>query len=278
MSELTAWFQRLPVVVRIGLFFGVWLTLWLPIAIPLSLLLQWRPPTPPTISQKLPLVSSLYLLAFPILWGFARLQAIPFSSYGLSWQFSVLQSLSIGLGVGIVGLVGLFAWQYQLGWVEWQKHHQQSLSAVGLPALGVGVSLSLIEELVFRGFLPNQFHLNQPWWLAAILSSLIFALLHLVWEGRPGLPQLPGLWLMGLVLMLARWVNGGSLGLAWGLHAGWIWALASLDTIGLNRPSGRVPEWITGRAGQPLAGLLGILFLLTMGLLLWVSKDLTILH
>ncbi|MBW4521523.1 MAG: CPBP family intramembrane metalloprotease [Scytolyngbya sp. HA4215-MV1] len=276
VDALVALLKQSSSLVRVGLFFLVWPLIWLPIAVPLSLVLQWQPPKPPTIAQKLPLVLSLYLLAFPVLWGFAWMQAIPFSSYGLQWHVSVLKSLSVGLGLGVLGLVGLFTLQHRLGWLVGKVPNWQNLGAIGLPALGMALGISLTEELVFRGFLPNQLYTIQPGWMVAILSSLIFALLHLVWEGRAGFVQLPGLWLLGLILLLARWVNEGSLGLAWGLHAGWIWGLASLDAIGLSQPSGRAPQWVTGLAGQPLAGMMGILFLLTTGLLLWEIRGLVI--
>jgi hypothetical protein len=65
------------------------------------------------------------------------------------------------------------------------------------------------------------------------------------------MPQLPGLWLMGMVLVLARYVDGGSLGLAWGLHAGWVWAIASLDSAQLITYTGTGSEWVTGKNRKP---------------------------
>ena len=105
--------------------------------------------------------------------------------------------------------------------------------------------------------------------MAAAVSSLIFALLHLVWEQQETLPQLPGLWLMGMVLVLARVCDDGNLGLAWGLHAGWIWAIASLDTTRVIRYTGIVPAWMTGLGEKPLAGAAGIFCLLGTGILIW---------
>ncbi|WP_396033537.1 type II CAAX prenyl endopeptidase Rce1 family protein, partial [Candidatus Cyanaurora vandensis] len=94
---------------------------------------------------------------------------------------------------------------------------------------------------------------------AAVGTSVIFALLHLVWApSRETGWQLPGLTGMGLVLIWAVVVAGGSLNLAWGLHAGWVWGMTVLDTTGAISYSGRVPTWVTGLAGKPLAGLLGL--------------------
>jgi membrane protease YdiL (CAAX protease family) len=130
-----------------------------------------------------------------------------------------------------------------------------------------------IEELVFRGFIFTQLEQNYSIWLAAIISSLIFAVLHLVWEQTETLPQLPGLWLMGMVLVLARLADGHNLGIAWGLHAGWVWAIATIDTAGLITYTDKVSAWVTGINKKPLAGLTGIMCVsATGGVLLWASE------
>jgi uncharacterized protein len=258
---------------KIVLFLGVWLIAWLPIAIPLAFFLGWRPPTPPTIAQKLPLVISLYLLAPPLLWGFASIEGTSFAAYGIAWEFSVLTAIALGLAVGVIGLIGLFVQQQLAGWLTWQPENWQKLAGVLLPTLLIGLGISCIEELVFRGFLLNQLQQVYAGWLAAIVSSLIFAILHLVWEGREAVTQLPGLWLMGMVLVLARWLDGGRLGVAIGLHAGWIWGMASLDSAQLVAYTGKASEWLTGLAGKPLAGILGIVFLAVTAGFLWWSKD-----
>ena len=104
----------------------------------------------------------------------------------------------------------------------------------------LGLWISTTEELIFRGFLQNELNQDYPVWVAGAIASLIFAVTHLLWERQETLPQLPGLWLMGMVLTLARWADGGSLWLACGLHAGWIWGLlgiavvADIDTFGIS--------------------------------------------
>ncbi|WP_448598241.1 hypothetical protein [Thermoleptolyngbya sp.] len=107
--------------------------------------------------------------------------------------------------------------------------------------------------------------LGLPILLPLAIANLLFALLHLVWEGRatvPQLPQLPGLLIMGLVLNRACWVTGGNLGLAWGLYAGWIMAIASLEILGTVESTERVPAWVTGLDRKPLAGALGVMLML----------------
>ncbi|MCU0567530.1 MAG: CPBP family intramembrane metalloprotease [Oculatellaceae cyanobacterium Prado106] len=251
-------------------FFVAWLVLWLPIALPLTWKLKWRPGEPLTMAQKLPLLASLYLLAPLLLWGFAGLAQQPFSAYGLPWNLAVLVSGGKGLLLGVLGLGVLFAIELTCGWMTVQKPQEPILPMV-VTTLLLGLWVSLTEELIFRGFLLNQLQQELQPWMAGAIASLIFALLHLVWEGKANIPQLPGLWLMGMVLTLARGVDGGNLGLAWGLHAGWIWTIATLDTTRILVYPGKVSAWITGLDQKPLAGIMGILFLLgTAGVLGWM--------
>ena len=263
--------------------------LWIPVAIPLGIALKWHPfHQPTTTAQKLPLVASLYALAPVVIWGEALFDRVSFATYGLFWRVSTFQSLVLGFILGVLGLTILFAVQWRFGWLQIpstlfsesfvstqtnlstsQNKISTRLTLTLLSTLGIGLWISFTEELVFRGFLPYQLQQDYAPWLAITVASLIFALLHLVWEGRENLPQLPGLWLMGIVLSIAYWANNGDLGLAIGLHTGWIWTIASLDTTQVIRHTENAPAWLTGLDGKPLAGLLGILFLVITAGLLW---------
>ncbi len=251
-------------------FFISWAVLWLPIAIPLAILLRWRPPQPLTPQQKLPLLGSLYLLAPLIVWGASSVEGVSFSDYGVQTSHLEFIVLSLGLGVGlaILGLALVFAIEVRLGWADWHQENIGRLGSIFLPVLLLGLWIGGTEELVFRGFLFNELQRDYSTWLAAAIASLIFAILHLVWELNETLPQIPGLWLMGMILTLARWVDGGSLALAWGLHAGWIWGLTCLDTAQLISYTDKSPNWITGIAAKPLAGIMGILCLVGTGLVI----------
>lgn len=253
---------------KVAAFFIAWAALWLPLAIPIATVLKWHPPMPLAVKQKLPLIAALYLIAPLILWGASWVDQESFSDYGLNWQLPVLVSLGLGLGLAVLSLVIVFTGQWTLGWIEWRSEHSPRLGQVLLPVFLLGLWISVTEELVFRGFLLNTLQQDYSVWVAAALSSIIFALLHLIWEQKNTLPQLPGLWLMGMVLVLARWVDGGSLGLATGLHTGWIWGLTCLDSTELISYTGKGPTWITGLGANPLAGVAGIVCLLTTGILL----------
>jgi uncharacterized protein len=221
------------------------------------------------IRQKLLMVGSLYILAPFMVWMAAKVEGVSFLDYGLVWQPSLLLSISQGLGLGIVGLVASFSIQSLFGWVEWHWQNLQKLWSILFPIFILGLGIGFVEELIFRGFLLNELQLNYTYWLAAIISSLIFAVGHLIWERKETFPQLPGLWLLGIVLVLARLVDRGSLGLAWGLHAGWIWGLSCLDSAKLISYSEKYSPLLTGINKQPLAGVAGILCLLGTGAILY---------
>ena len=257
-------------ILRITAFFLAWIVCWLPLAIPSAIFLKWHPSQPLAPAQKLPLLASLYLIAPLLLWGIAHLDGVPFSNYGLTWHPKVLISLGLGLGIGTIGIIVLFVIQWGLGWVNWCSETETNFWTTLLTTLLIGLWISGTEELIFRGFLLNELGRDYSILVAAIICSVIFALLHLVWEREETLPQLPGLWLMGMVLVLARLVDGGSLGLAWGLHAGWIWAIATIDTAKLIKYTGKVSPWVTGLGEKPLAGIMGILCLLGTAVVLMV--------
>jgi len=255
----------------IGAFFLVWLLAWTPIAIPLMIRLKWLPFTPFTPSQKLPLLASLYAIAPLLLWGFAALKHQPFAVYGLHWQPTLLVSGLLGLGLALLGLTLLFGFQQSQHWVIWQSSATPQFSRAILPSFAIALWISTIEELVFRGFLLNQLLTVLPVEPAAIVASLIFAVLHLLWEQQETFPQLPGLWLMGMVLTLARYADGGLLGLAIGLHTGWVGGMISLDSSGVIQYSDRAPTWFVGINYKPLAGLGGILLMILTGGVLYLQ-------
>ncbi|WP_298904942.1 type II CAAX endopeptidase family protein [uncultured Nostoc sp.] len=269
VNALLAFMENAPALVVVMAFFIFWIVCWLPIATISAILLNWQPPKPLQPEQKMPLLASLYLLAPLILWGVSWLTNKSFSDYGFVGNLSTLGSLALGFGLGVASLAIVFSGQLGLGWCSFEKTNFKLLLPILLQIFLIALLVGGIEELVFRGFLFTELAQDYPIWVAAAISSLIFALLHLVWEQRETAPQLPGLWLMGMVLVLARFAANGNLGLAWGLHAGWVWAIATLDTAELITYTGKVSDWFTGKNKKPLAGLAGIICVLGTGVIIW---------
>lgn len=254
-------------------FFISWVGCWLPIAAILAVVLNWQPSKSLQPEQKLPLIISLYLLAPLVLWGVILLSQKSFAEYGLIVNISLLNSLSLGFALGLFSLTLLFLVQFWLGWCDFEKSNLKLLPSILLPILIVALLVGGIEELVFRGFLLTELERNYPVWIAAAISSFIFAVLHLVWEQQETLPQMPGLWLMGMMLVMARIADKGSLGIAWGLHSALVWAIASIDTAQLITYTGKVSELFTGKYKKPLAGVAGIICVVGTGLTLWWLSD-----
>ncbi len=251
----------------IVIFFVAWVIAWLPIALPLAKLINYQIVNPLTVKQKILFIVSLYPLAPLIIWLLIRQQGLSFAELGLTGEIFI--SLFRGLVLGLITLMIVFFLESILGLVDWHWENSQKLLTVAPSILVLGLAIAMVEEIVFRGFLVQELGRDYPYWSAAIISSLIFALLHLVWERKTTLPQIPGLWLMGIVLVGAVLADNGSLGLAWGLHTGWIWGLSSIDSAQILTYSQPGKPWLTGINQEPLAGVAGILCLLmTLGWLL----------
>ncbi|MBE9094899.1 type II CAAX prenyl endopeptidase Rce1 family protein [Tychonema sp. LEGE 07203] len=285
INNLRLMSPSIPAIIKILLFFSTWMVVWLPVATVLARSLKWHPPQP-LGNKKLPLLASLYLIVPFILWATSWIENTSFANWGWDWQPAVLMSLLEGLGLGIISLVILFGLQITAGWIELQKSETSPetgettikfwaliFNPASLLTLLLGLWISATEELIFRGCLQTILQQDYSILIAAAIASFIFAIAHLIWAAKETLPQLPGLWLMGMVLTLARIADNGSLGLAIGIHAAWIWGITTVDTEGVIKPTSKVPEWITGIAAKPLAGAAGILLLLATAAVLRSIKN-----
>lgn len=242
-------------------FFGVWATIWLPIAFFVSQALDWQPDEPLTPKQKIVFLGSLYILV-PEIIGYTIVSG-SLSWFELGMQFSpaAFSDIALGLGLSTFGLAAVFSVEFILGSIAWHSSKIPRLFPLLLPILLLSLAISSVEELVFRGYVFITLLDDNSLAVAAIASSLMFALLHLIWERTLTLPQIPGLWLMGIVLVCARIWGDDSLYLPIGLHAGWIWGLTCIDSAELITYQ-HEHHWLTGINRQPLAGLAGICCLL----------------
>ncbi len=262
-----------PSPLKILVFLASWLVVWLPLAIVVALIIRRREKQLLATNQKLVLVGTLYLVSLIICWVTLQIERTSPGAYGWNWGISLWLEVVLGCLIGVVGIGILVAIELAGGWIEWQEKKVEGLGRIILPTLAIALLVSTVEELIFRGIFLNILQQDYPLWTAAAISSTIFALLHLVWEQKETTPQIPGLWLMGMVLVAARVANQGDLGLAIGLHTGWILAIATLDTAQLIKYPDPLNSWLVGRYDKPLAGLMGISLLLCTGLALQVIKD-----
>jgi len=73
-----------------------------------------------------------------------------------------------------------------------------------------------------------------------------------------------------LTLVWAKRSSGELLGLPIGIHAGLVWGYYILNVGKLVQYSDRVSPWITGVDGNPIAGVMGLLFLGVLAV--WMRK------
>lgn len=245
-----SWFKVLT-------FFGVWAVIWLPIALVVFRFTDWQPNEPLTPRQKLVFLASLYLLVpFVIGWKL-KVESLSLAAIGIVIMPDAVWYTMLGLCLSLGSLIVVFGLESALDLIDWRWQNIKRLLPLSLPILVLSLLISFIEESVFRGYILITLLSDNSLWIAAIISSLIFALLHLIWERTQTLPQIPGLWLMGTVLVVARILGDNTIYLPLGLHAGWIWGLTCIDSAELIVYKHK-SHWITGINQQPLAGVAGI--------------------
>lgn len=186
-----------------------------------------------------------------------------YSRYGLIFTRQNGFLLLKGLAIGSCFTFALFITQGLLGWLTWQSPRLPILQLL-LEGSATALGTALAEELFFRGWMLDELDRDYSPTIALITDAGLFASLHFI---KPisvmlaSLPQFPGLWLLGTVLVIAKRQHQNLLGISIGLHAGMVWAYYVINVGNIVKYSGRVSDWITGINGNPLSGLLGLIFL-----------------
>ncbi len=252
---------NLSTLARLGIFILVLLSAWLPLARIISLIFSKDPNLTSILTMGLVGIQFLVLLK---LWS-QYVDKIPncFEYYGLEWSTRNALGLVNGLSIGLLFTLGLFLIESLLGWLEIKT---VSFSLIKIIAEGLlsGLAVALFEELFFRGWLLTELERDYSKITALRINTLIFATLHFI---RPinviikTSPQFFGLLILGALLIWAKRLSKGRLGLSIGLHAGLIWGYYLLNVGELLHYRGNVPNWVTGINNNPLAGLMGLFFL-----------------
>ncbi|MEM7648959.1 MAG: CPBP family intramembrane glutamic endopeptidase [Cyanobacteria bacterium P01_A01_bin.70] len=197
----------------------------------------------------------------------------PWAVLGLHGGWAWWRGWLTAFGAGAVGVMLLYSCQMFLGWGQWVNSSDTPLIRNLLEGLLVGIGVGLAEELIFRGWLLFELEQDYAAPVALWVNAGIFAIAHFL---RPlaeiikTWPQFVGLCLLGAALVWARrvptklihqsrWTT--TLGLATGLHGGLVFAYYQFDVNDWIVATDDVPAWVTGVGGNPLAGLLGLLFL-----------------
>ena len=268
IEQLSISFKTFPSEIKITLLILTWFIIWLPIAIFVSKKIVWKPFEPLKPNQKILLLSSLYLLVPVLIFLILILDDKSLANYGLVLNYKFLIDFFLGLFISLLSLIILFKIEEKFNYLKWNFENKAILKKILLPTLSLVLWIGLTEELVFRGLIQTILEDDHNILIAAIICNVVFMLLHLIWEREETIPQLPGLWLMGMVLTEAKWLYG-SLGMPWGLHAGWILGTSLLESAKLITYTDSAGNYIVGVKQKPLAGIMGILSLLITAIILW---------
>jgi uncharacterized protein len=255
-----------PALLRLLLFILILVALWLPLAIPLYLFFRHDPNLTSILTMTLLFLGFLWLLR---LWSRqVHHHSGGLKHYGLAWTYNNRVELARGLSIGFLFVWLLFITEAILGWVTFETP-TASLGRIAVEGLIVSLLIGFAEELFFRGWILDELGKDYPprpaiWGTALIFSSFHF--LKPLAEVIRTFPQFPALILLGLILGRARQLNRGRLGMSIGLHAGLVWGYYILQVGQLITYTYKVPPWLTGIDRNPLAGGMGIFFLIILGL------------
>ncbi|KAJ6742632.1 ALPHA/BETA-HYDROLASES SUPERFAMILY PROTEIN [Salix viminalis] len=273
-----------PLYQRVLGFAGMVLVLWSPIFVPLlpTLVMSWTTSNPSRFAEFVCIVG-LYtaIMILVTLWG-RRIRGYedPLEQYGLDLTaLPKIQNFLWGLigGVLLVGsiqslnaLLGCvtFSWpssipSSSLDAMTWLKMYVQMIMLAGRGIITAS-GIVLVEELLFRSWLPEEIKADVGYHQAIIISGLAFSLFQRsVWA-------IPGLWLFSLALAGFRQRSEGSLSIPIGLRTGIMASSFVLQTGGVLTYKSSYPVWVTGTPQlQPFSGAIGLAFSLLLAVMLY---------
>ncbi|MEL7076790.1 MAG: CPBP family intramembrane glutamic endopeptidase [Cyanobacteria bacterium J06648_1] len=255
--------------VRLIIFIGALSVLWLPLALPIHWLLR--------ADSNLATILTMVLLFFELLflwhwWGKVVYgDRHIFARYGLIRSSQNIREFWQGLAIGFWLCLGLFFTEAVFGWIE-VTHPGVNLIRVVAEGLLSAVGIALAEELLFRGWLLDELLRDYCRQTGITVTATAYAVAHFlkpIEEIVRTAVTFPALLLLGVALVLAKHKYGDRLGIAIGIHAGLVWSYYIVNVGQLIEYTGRVPVWVTGIDGNPIAGVMGMLFLSILTGFIW---------
>ncbi|MDJ0728326.1 MAG: CPBP family intramembrane metalloprotease [Prochloraceae cyanobacterium] len=250
-----------PAPVRLGIFIIFLVLIWLPLAIPIYLVFKDDPNLVTILTMGLLFLEFLILIKF---WGqniYRESKSI--ERYGLIWTKNNGICFLKGWAIGFWFCLGLFILEGLFGWVNFIQP-SETLFKVIIEGFLSALGISLAEELVFRGWLVDELERDYSLEIVTFASAIVFAIAHFLKplaEIIRTFPTFPALVLLGLILIWAKRSHRNNLGICIGIHGGLVWGYYILNVGQLVEYSGNISPLITGIDGNPIAGLMGILFL-----------------
>lgn len=198
----------------------------------------------------------------------------PMATLGLRIEARWVIDAAFGFALGVLLMVSISAAERAAGWAIYETPSPGPGLPLILTSLVVFLGVAIIEELLFRGYqLVNLSEGLRGRRLgpaasvigATLISSTVFGLAHVMNPNASPIATV-NITLAGLMLA-AGFLLTGELGISIGLHLSWNWAQNLLDMpvsgqrqFGYAAVVSRVedgPDWITGGAFGPEAGVTG---------------------
>ena len=156
-----------------------------------------------------------------------------------------------------------------LGAYRVEGRHAFSIVAIPLVA---AVGTAFIEEIVFRGIVFRIVESALGTWIALVLSSAIFGLLHLV-NPHATLQGAVAIVFEAGVMLAAAYVLTRRLWLPIGIHAGWNFTQGGIFGVSVSgQPSGGLldgvlggPEWLSGGTFGAEASIVAVVLGIALG-------------
>ncbi|CAM8963815.1 unnamed protein product [Rhodiola kirilowii] len=272
--------SKRPLFHRLVGFVGMVILLWSPVCIPLlpTLVRGWTTKSP-SKAAELCCIIGLYVAVTVLimLWG-KRIRGYerPFQQYGLDFKLPELKSfmkayiggalivLSVQYVNTVIGCASI-SWQTCLPLLSfsWLPEFGKFLLLVAQGTISA-TGVVLVEELLFRSWLPAEISKEFGFHLGIIVAGFTFAILQ--WS----LNAIPGLWLLSLALAGAKERSKGSLSTPIGLRAGIMATTFVLQKGTLLTYHSKVPLWIWGtHPVQPFSGISGLALSLLLAVCLY---------
>jgi hypothetical protein len=216
---------------------------------------------------SLSVIASLFSVTISVFLARKFLDRRSILSLGLKTDLRALWDLLVGIGIAAAMMAFIYALEWAFGWLSfegfaWQNQSMDAVLIGTLEMLLIFILVGWEEELLSRGYhLQNLASgINLTW--GVILSSLIFALMHL---GNPNISVMAVLGLIAAGFFLAfGYLRTRQLWLPIGLHIGWNFfegtvfgfQVSGLDIYRLVEQTVQGPQIFTGGEFGPEAGLI----------------------
>lgn len=186
------------------------------------------------------------------------LEGLPFRALGAAFTRGWLRDLAFGSLVGAATLILSVLIAMAFGDLTFRLNADSSTKAI-IESLAISFVVFAVaaafEEALFRGYMLQTFARANLAWLAIVLTSVFFCIVHLRNPDAGVISTvdtaLAGVWL-GIAYLKTR-----NLWFVWGLHLMWNWmqgsvfgievsGLTDISTVPLLKEIDRGPEWLTG--------------------------------